>query len=73
MARTGVEDTHRYKDYVIHWDKARREQEGLPFAPTEISFEDSFRTITVDLVLLILFIFLFFMGAYLSFLRYDVR
>jgi hypothetical protein len=73
MARTGVEDTHRYKAYVIHWDKARREQEKVPFAPTEITFEDSFRTTTVDLVLLILFNFLFFMGAYLSFLRYDVR
>jgi ABC-type transport system involved in multi-copper enzyme maturation permease subunit len=83
MARTGVEDTHRYKAYVIHWDKARREQEGsalrdsenrkMPFAPTEITFEDGFRTITVDLVLLILFNFVFFMGAYLSFLRYDVR
>ena len=55
------------------WNSARLEREGLSFAPTEASFEDNFGTITIDLVLLILFNFAFFMGAYLSFLRYDVR
>jgi ABC-type transport system involved in multi-copper enzyme maturation permease subunit len=89
MAQTGVEDTHRYKEYVIRWDKqrrelegtqrrptwdkARREKEGISFAPTNMTFQDSLATIFLDLALLILFNVVFFMGAYLSFLRYDIR
>jgi ABC-type transport system involved in multi-copper enzyme maturation permease subunit len=89
MARTGVEDAHRYKAYVMHWDKRRRDLEGAPFgptwnraereeaglffAPTEMTLQDSLATIMVDLALLILFNVVFFMGAYLSFLRYDIR
>lgn len=89
MARTGVEETHRYKEYVIRWDKqrrelegsprrptwdkARRKQEGISFAPTEMTLQDGLATIVLDLALLILFNVVFFMGAYLSFMRYDIR
>ena len=89
MARTGVEDTHQYKAYVMHWDKRRRDVEGTPFAPTwnreerekaglsfaptEMSLQNSLATIMVDLALLVIFNVVFFMGAYLSFLRYDIR
>ena len=89
MARTGVEDTYCYKAYVMRWDKRRRdlegaffkphwnraerEEAGLFFAPVEMILQDSFAAIMVDLALLILFNVVFFMGAYLSFLRYDIR
>jgi ABC-type transport system involved in multi-copper enzyme maturation permease subunit len=73
MAKTGVEDTHRYKAYVMHWDRQRRVHEGFLFAPTEMTFRDSFAGIIVDLGLLILLNVVFFMGACLSFLRYDIR
>lgn len=73
MAGTGVEDTHRYKEYVIYWDRQRRKHEASRFAPTEMGFRDSLASIVVDLGLLILLNVAFFMGAYLSFLRYDIR
>jgi len=34
---------------------------------------DTFRAIWIDLLLLVLFNLLFFTGAYVAFLRYDVR
>ena len=89
MAQTGVEDAHRYKGYILRWDRqrrdlednpfnpdwdqTRREQAGLYYAPTRMSFEESLETIWVDTVLLILFNLIFFMGTYLSFLRYRVQ
>lgn len=89
LAGTGLEDAHRYKRYILRWDRqrrdlednpfqprwdqARREQEGLYFAPTKTSLDESFATIWVDVALLILFNLIFFMGTYLSFLRYSVQ
>ena len=89
MAGTGVEDTHRYRTYVLQWDRQRRkaegtrtnptwdrarlQKEGLSFAHTEMSFGDSLRVIVVDSVLLVLLNFVFLMAAGLSFLRYDIR
>ena len=89
LAGTGLEDVHRYKGYILRWDRqrrdlednpfhprwdqARREQEGLYFTPTRMSLDESLATIRVDVALLILFNLIFFMGAYLSFLRYSVQ
>lgn len=89
LAETGLEDAHRYKGYVLRWDRqrrdlednplnpnwdqTRREQAGLYYTPTRMSLHESLATIWVDAALLILFNLIFFMGTYLSFLRYSVQ
>ena len=45
----------------------------VPFAYREIRLSDIFSIIRVDILLILAFNAIFFMAAYLSFLRYDVR
>jgi hypothetical protein len=55
-------------------DQPKPELDDMPqmdFTPERLG--DSFKRILPDLVLMIFLIILFFVGAYVSFLRYDVR
>lgn len=46
--------------------------EAIPKFEDHVTFSDSFNNATVDMLLLILFLVVFFAGAYLSFLRVDI-
>jgi len=85
IARTGMNESQRYKRAVIEWDRDIRRvamtqhvgaydwQEKVPFVYHEISLAEGLNAVTVDIVLLILFNVLLFMAACVAFLRYDVR
>ena len=85
IARTGMNESQRYKHSVIEWDRNIRRvamtqhvgaydwQEKVPFVYHEMSLVEGLNAVTVDIVLLILFNVLLFMAACIAFLRYDVR
>ena len=43
------------------------------FRYAELSFNERIKNIFIDILILVVLSIIFFMGAYLSFLRYDVR
>jgi len=85
IARTGMNESQRYKRAVVEWDRNIRRvamtqnvgaydwEEKVPFVYHEMSLAEGLNAITVDIVLLILFNVLLFMAACVAFIRYDVR
>jgi len=89
FARTDIGTYRRLKESVkIIFNKAdsfmrlsrqEREEQDKLLNDYEYSFKmsetlaDSFRDATPDIILLLLFCVIFFMGAYASFIKYDVR
>ena len=85
IARTGVDESKRYKRAVIEWDRNVRRtamtqhigayewEEEVPFVYRELSLAEGLNAVQVDVMLLVLWNVLLLMAAYVAFLRYDVR
>lgn len=63
LAKTGLEDKGAYKSLYPREEKSR----------TQISLSTSLNRALLDIAIIAIFNFLFFLAAYSSFLRYDVR
>jgi ABC-type transport system involved in multi-copper enzyme maturation permease subunit len=73
LAQTGISDAQNFRQQVAHWDRERRRGRITELALPPIRLEQSFPEIATDLILLLLWNVLLFMGANVAFLRYDVR
>ena len=89
LAQTGIADEYRYKQAVLRYRaevfKHGRESDGAKIVPARnnidkphffyrrLTLSESIQAISLDVAAITAFIALFFMGAYLAFLRYDVR
>ena len=76
LAQTGIADYRDYRTRVSQWgrENARKAEWPWPeFAHRSLSLHQSFAEIAIDLVGLLLWNVLLFMGANLAILRYDVR
>lgn len=62
--------------YFVEWGLSHEEvdPESIPcFVESSLSLEECLQSVLPDIALLFLFGVVFFMGAFVSFLRYDVR
>jgi hypothetical protein len=67
--------SRRYEEFmskVMNGEKVPNVEEYNAFSATPESLDDSLNAALPDICLLVLLNVLFFMGAYLSFLRYEV-
>jgi ABC-type transport system involved in multi-copper enzyme maturation permease subunit len=89
LAQTGIADEHRYKQAVLRYrtevyehggesfgtkiTRAKDRVDKPRFSYRQLTVSESLKSISLDVVAITAFTALFFMGAYLAFLRYDVR
>jgi len=73
LAQTGITDAQNFRRQVSDWDRERRRGRPNQLLLPPLRLEQSFLEMTNDLILLFSWNVLLFMGAYLAFLRYDVR
>ncbi len=80
LARTSYEDEQRFKEAVVRfrdevtWSGEWKLKAIDPFIYQEPTLRETFRNgVLLDFGLMMIFNILFFLGAYLSFLKYDVR
>jgi hypothetical protein len=74
LAQTGIADYQDYRRRVKQWVReSTREEERPEFVHRSLTLDRSLSEISIDLLWLLLWNVLLFMGANLAFLRYDVR
>jgi ABC-type transport system involved in multi-copper enzyme maturation permease subunit len=73
LAQTGICDARNFRRQVADWDRERRRGRFTELALLPLRLEQSFPEISTDLILLLSWNVLLFMGAHVAFLRYDVR
>ena len=73
LAQTGITDAQNFRRQVSDWDRERRRGRPDQLLLPPLRFEQSVLGMTNDLILLFSWNVLLFMGAYVAFLRYDVR
>jgi ABC-type transport system involved in multi-copper enzyme maturation permease subunit len=73
LAQTGITDAQNFRRRVSDWDRERRRGRPDQLLLPPLRLEQSVLGMTNDLILLFSWNVLLFMGAYLAFLRYDVR
>jgi ABC-type transport system involved in multi-copper enzyme maturation permease subunit len=73
LAQTGITDAQNFRRQVADWDRERRRGRPTELSLTPLQLEQSFLGMTHDLILLLSWNAILFMGAYVAFLRYDVR
>jgi len=73
LAQTGIPDAQNFRQQVAHWDRERRRGRISQLELLPLRSEQSFPKVATDLILLLLWNILLFMGANVAFLRYDVR
>jgi hypothetical protein len=73
LAQTGISDAQNFRQQVAHWDRERRRGKSGQLELPPLRLDQSFSEISTDLLLLLLWNVLLFMGANVAFLRYDVR
>jgi len=73
LAQTGFTDAQNYRRQVADWDRERRRGRPTQLSLLPLRLEQSFLGMTNDLILLLSWNVILFMGAHLAFLRYDVR
>ena len=73
LAQTGISDARNFRQQVAYWDRERRRGRATELELPPLRSEQSFQEITLDLILLLLWNVLLFLGANVAFLHYDVR
>lgn len=73
LAQTSIKDAQNYRKQVSDWDRERRRGRPDQLLLPPFRLKKSFLVMANDLVLLVSWNAILFMGAYLVFLRYDVR
>jgi len=73
LAQTGITDAQNFRRQVADWDRERRRGRPTQLSMPPLRLEQSFLGMANDLILLLSWNVILFMGAYLAFLRYDVR
>ncbi|HIE27467.1 TPA: hypothetical protein EYP66_09290 [Candidatus Poribacteria bacterium] len=89
LAQTGISDEYRYKQAVLRYRtevfehggdyreakivRAKNSVDKPRFGYRRLTLSESIQTISLDVAAITAFTALFFMGAYLAFLKYDVR
>jgi ABC-type transport system involved in multi-copper enzyme maturation permease subunit len=73
LAQTGISDAKNFRQQVAYWDRERRRGRPTGLELPALRPEQSFQGITLDLILLLLWNVLLFLGANVAFLHYDVR
>jgi hypothetical protein len=75
LAQTGPSDMADYRRQLSKWlrmyQRSGEEPTGFVYHP--LSFRNSLSFVLIDGLLLMMWNFLLFMGAFTAFLRYDVR
>lgn len=74
LQETDAADSQSPHAIGVAWGVSQRPVnfEAIPKFEDLVTFSDSFNSATVDILLLVLFLVVFFAGAYLSFLRVDI-
>lgn len=73
LAQTGIPDAQNFRRQVADWDRERRRGRPAELSLPPLRIEQSVLGITNDLILLLSWNALLFVGAHVAFLRYDVR
>lgn len=73
LAQTGIADAQNYRQQVAEWDRERRRGRPTELSLPPFHLEQSFMKMSYDLILLLSWSVILFVGSYVVFLRYDVR